>query len=105
MKVTIVNVGSGALKECLFVDFASRGAWAELRYPGGAGVWSFSLVHGAIESKRGEHPNWRLVEADLEALREAARAKGIKCSAKVKRVGKPIKPLHSTTQKQIELFK
>jgi hypothetical protein len=106
MNVTIINNGSGLKKACVFVDLGSRGAWAEVRYPGAAGLFSFSLVHGGIECKRNEHPLWRLADADLIALRELAKCKGVKCSQpKKQKPHRPTRPKTPTVQRQLEMFK
>lgn len=104
MDITIVNTSSAVEKVCTFDDFAPKGAWALLRYPG-AGLWAFSLRHGGMECKRHEHPSWRLVPADLEKLRAMAREREIKISVPRRAVARPKKPQQPVAQKQTELFR
>lgn len=68
MLITIVHF-RGTEKQAELEDIVAPG-WAQLRYPGGAGCYRFSLVHGAMETPRGKRPEWRLSPADLELLRE-----------------------------------
>lgn len=105
--VTITNIGSGAAKVCEFCGFLSRGGWFQVRYPGGAGLWAFSLRHGLMEAKRGEHSQWRIDEAQLEELRSEARAAGIKFTLQTKRAkrrNRPARPADSVAQRQTEMF-
>lgn len=105
--VTIQNIGSGATKVCEFCGFLARGGWFQVRYPGGAGLWAFSLRHGLMEAKRGEHSKWRIDPEQLEELRAEARLKEIKFSTQTKRAkkrNKPTRPAQGVAQRQTEMF-
>lgn len=107
MNVIAISQG-GAEKAFEFEGFAPRGGWAECRAQNVGGIYAFSLRHGAIECKRGEHPKWRLSALDLEKLRELAREQKVKFSTetpKASRKGVPRKPIGVPDQRQTELFK
>jgi len=105
--VTIQNIGSGATKVCEFCGFLARGGWFQVRYPGGAGLWAFSLRHGLMEAKRGEHAKWRIDAEQLETLRAEARAARIKFSVETKRASRkarPRRPAEGVAQRQTEMW-
>jgi hypothetical protein len=105
--VTIINIGSGATKVCEFCGFLARGGWFQVRYPGGAGLWAFSLRHGNMEAKRGEHAKWKILAEDLEILRALAKEGGVKFTLqtpRAKRRNKPARPAESVAQRQTEMF-
>jgi hypothetical protein len=101
MKIRIVHFG-GTEKLTEFEDITSTG-WAQLRYPGGAGCWQFSLHHGAIETKRGVAPEWRLHEEDLETLRTLAKERKVSIR-KPRAPMRPRKPRKLAPSKQAVLF-
>lgn len=106
MKVTIVHVG-GVEKVVDFESFDAPRPWIRLRYPNGGGLFSFALSHGGIECKRSLTPEWRVSDADLEALREQARAEKIKFTEKRYAPYQrtlPGAPKKKTDQKTLELF-
>jgi len=107
VNVTIVHLG-GTEKVCEFSGYDAPRPWVRLRYPSGGGLWSFSLAHGGIESKRGTLPEWRIADPDLATLRAEAKGLGITfrsvpfARGQLQRPGKPRK---NTPQRQLELFK
>lgn len=110
MKVTIIHLG-GSTKKCDLEEFDAPRPWVRLRYPGGGGVWAFSLAHGGIESKRNTLPEWRITDADLVTVRQLAKEQDIKFSAvPFKRAKmlhekqKPGAPRRKASQKQLDLF-
>lgn len=106
MKITIIHFG-GTEKLVELESFAAPRPWVCLRYPGGGGLFSFALAHGGIECKRSLTPEWRICEAELETLREQARALKIKFTVVEYRPhvrAKPGAPLKKTPQEQVELF-
>jgi hypothetical protein len=107
MKLTIIHVG-GSEKTVEFESFDAPRPWIRVRYPKGAGIFSFALAHGAIEHKRGESPQWFLAEDDLEKLRVAAREARIMFSPVPKNHAvsqlRPRRPRKKTDQKQLDLF-
>lgn len=106
-EIKIVSLG-GAEKVCRFAGFLSRGGWFQVRYPGGAGLFAFSLRHGRIECKRGEHAKWRVASNEqLDAIRAEARRLEIKFSTETPRArikNKPARPAESVAQRQGVLF-
>lgn len=108
MTLTIVHIG-GTSKEVEWVDFDAPRPWVRVRYPGGGGLFVFSLAHGGIECKRKELPQWRLSDPDLATLRAQAKALGIKFTAVPFARGRlkplPGSPRKKPDQRQMELFK
>lgn len=106
MILTIEHLG-GATKHIEFEGFDAPRPWIRGRYPNGGGVYRFALAHGGIEHKRGEHPEWFILEGELETLREQARELKIKFSSKPRvkyQQLKPTKPRAKAPPKQAELF-
>ncbi len=107
MIIEIVSLG-GATKSCEFSGFLHRGGWFQVRYPGGAGLWAFSLRHGKMEAKRGEHAQWRIAKPEqLNELRELATKEGVKFSIqtpRAKKQNRPARPAIAPKQRQMEMF-
>lgn len=104
--VDIVSLG-GLVKTCDFCGFLAKGGWFQIRYPGGAGLWAFSLRHGKMEAKRHEHSQWSVAPADLETLRAMAKEQDIKFSLqtpKAKKQNRPKHPAIPPKQRQTEMF-
>jgi hypothetical protein len=102
MQLTIIHVG-GTEKVVEFEGLIPTGGWIQVRYPHGAGCYSFALAHGRIECKRGETALWRLADADLEQMRELAKKEKVKWR-KPRGPGRPRKPRTQHPTKQIGLF-
>lgn len=110
MTVTIIHLG-GVTKECELEGFDPPRPWVRLRYPGGGGLWAFSLAHGGIEAKRNTLPEWRITDADLITIRRLAKEQGIKFSAvpfarakALHEKQRPGAPRKKVSQKQLGLF-
>lgn len=78
MQITIVNRNSGTRKVCRFEGFpgGKDAPWLQVRWPTFSGCYNFSLCTGWIEHKRGEMPEWYVLEKDLELVRVEARKEG-----------------------------
>ena len=72
--------------------------------PTGGGCYSFSLVHGHMETKRGVKLEWSLDPGDLAQMRELAAERKIK-PRKPRAPGRPRKPRKEAPSKQAELFR
>ena len=106
MLVTIIHIG-GTEKIVEFEGFDAPRPWARLRFPAGAGLFNFALAHGGIECKRTGTPDWRISEADLEAIRAEARGQKIKFAVKPwvpYRRTLPGAPKKKTDQRTLSLF-
>jgi hypothetical protein len=104
--VDIVSLG-GLVKTCDFCGFLGRGGWFQVRYPGGAGLWAFSLRHGKMEAERGEHSQWSVAPAHLEAVRALAKEEKVKFTLqtpKAKKQNRPARPVTPPKQRQTEMF-
>jgi len=105
--IDIISLG-GLLKTVQFSGFLHRGGWFQVRYPGGAGLWAFSLRHGNMEAKRGEHPQWRIAKPEqLTEPRELAIKEGVKFSIqtpRAKKQNRPARPVIPPKQRQTEMF-
>ena len=101
MDLTIVHFG-GTRKTVALEDITPQG-WIQVRYPNGGGCYSFSLVHGRMETKRGVEPEWRIDATDFERLKALASGRGIK-PRKQKVTGRPRAPRKKAPTKQTELF-
>jgi hypothetical protein len=101
-KLTIRHVG-GTVKTVEFEGLIPSGGWVQVRYPNGAGCYSFALAHGRVETKRGETALWSLDAADLERARELAKEAKVKWR-KPRGPGRPRRPKSPHPNKQAELF-
>jgi len=101
MQITIVHFG-GTRKVVALEDITPQG-WIQVRYPNGGGCYSFSLVHGRMETKRGVEPEWHIEPADFERLKALAAERKIK-PKKQRHVGRARSPRKKAPSKQEELF-
>lgn len=106
--IEITNSNSKQTKLVPFCGWLYRGGWFQIRYPGGAGLWAFSLRHGRMEHKRGEHPSWFIAAAELDRVRAVAREEKVEFSVetpRAKKKGKPGQPKLSPSERQMEFGK
>jgi hypothetical protein len=76
--IRIRNAKSRAVRTVQFEGFLGKTrAWFQVRFPGGAGVYDFSLVHG-FGAKVQKIQDWHVDPTDLETVREEARKEGVK---------------------------
>lgn len=80
------------------------GVWAQVRWPGGAGAYHFSLKHG-WGSTSGGAKEWRLCPSDLEVLRAAGKKMGARIGrvASERRIA-PRRTKKPAATKQTEMF-